>query len=47
MKLLPKEQELFNQCLGKCDICMVDGACKLQKKLYNVKSAKRIDKTAR
>jgi hypothetical protein len=34
MELTKQEKELYNQCLGKCNACMLDGGCNLQKKLY-------------
>ncbi len=37
LKLTDAERETYEQCLGQCTICMVDGVCELQKKIKGAK----------
>lgn len=36
MKLSKKDQEIYDQCKGECDRCLLDRACCLQDKLMQI-----------
>lgn len=36
-KLTKKERKIYEQCLGQCRYCLLDGACELQRKLKKEK----------